>query len=350
MYTQLDPARARIARAGQVMLGVLWLTDGALQFQPSMFGRTFVTDVLLPNSHGQPGIIAGPITWIADTIEPHVSLFNACAATFQVLIGLGLLYRPTVKLSLIVSFAWASGIWFAGEGLGMIFAGTASPLTGAPGAALLYVLAGFICWPAGAPVGAARRDAAARWCWSAVWLGAAVLWLLPANDGAASTHDAITAVPSGTAWLSGILTSVAHAAAGGGTTIALVLAAVSLSIGISLLKRWHPTFFLCVAIAVSAGYWIVGQGFGGVLTGQATDPGSAPVMILIASTLLALERRHQPPVRESARRQVPAAEPSGYPWAVAKTPPASVMTAHRQTSNVAAPARQPQPAAPTLTN
>ena len=112
-----------------------------------MFGRTFVTGVLLPNAAGQPGIIGAPIVWIAELIEPHIALFNAFAATLQVLIGLGLLYRRTVKPALVVSFAWAIGIWFAGEGLGMVFAGSASPLTGAPGAALLYILAGLMCWP-----------------------------------------------------------------------------------------------------------------------------------------------------------------------------------------------------------
>jgi hypothetical protein len=187
MSRQIRRAQTNIAGAGQVALGLLWLADGALQFQPYMFGRTFVTGVILPASHGQPGIIDGPIVSIANLIEPRVALFNTGAATLQVLIGLGLLYRPTVKLSLLVSFVWACAIWFAGEGLGMIFTGTASPLTGAPGAALLYLLAGMTCWPSEGAVGQARRDAAARWCWSAVWLGAALLWLLPANDGDTAT-------------------------------------------------------------------------------------------------------------------------------------------------------------------
>jgi hypothetical protein len=30
-------------------------------------------------------------------------------------------------------------------------------------------------------------------------------------------------------------------------------------------------------------YWILGQSFGGVFTGQATDVGTAPLMILIAA-------------------------------------------------------------------
>jgi hypothetical protein len=304
-FTSTD---TKIARVGQVALGLLWLMDGALQFQPYMFGRTFITGVILPASHGQPRIIGEPILWIATMIGPHVALFNAGAATLQVLIGLGLLYRPTVKLSLIVSLVWASGIWFAGEGLGMIFTETASPLTGAPGAALLYLLAGLICWPPSGAVGQARRDAAARWCWSAVWLGSALLWLLPANDGAASIHDAIATTPAGAGWLSSTLTWLAHAATGRGTAIALALATVSVCIGLSLPYGWHTRFFLGLAITVSASYWIAGQGFGGLLTGQATDPGSAPVLTLIASMLLAQEHRREPSAHQPlAHNHIPCA-------------------------------------------
>ena len=175
---------------------------------------------------------------------------------------------------------------------------------------MLYLLAGLICWPPGGAVGQARRDAAARWCWSAVWLGSALLWLLPANIGAASIHDAIAAAPAGTSWLSRILTSLAHAATGRGTTIALALATVSVCIGASLLYRWHTRFFLGLAIAVSASYWIAGQGFGGVLTGQATDPGSGPVMMLIALMLLAREQRRELSARDRFVPGVPQRAPN----------------------------------------
>jgi hypothetical protein len=145
-----------------VVLGLLWLVDGLLQFQPYMFGKTFITGVLLPNATGQPGIIGAPITWIAHLIEPRVAVFNAFAATLQVLIGLGLLYRRTVKPALLVSFFWAIGIWFTGEGFGMIFTGNASPLTGAPGAALLYVLVGLLCWPRSGTLRRPNRERVGR--------------------------------------------------------------------------------------------------------------------------------------------------------------------------------------------
>lgn len=69
------------ARRGQIALGLLWLIDGALQFQPYMFGKSFVTGVLLPNAAGQPRAIGTAITWIAYLVEPHVAVFNGFAAT-----------------------------------------------------------------------------------------------------------------------------------------------------------------------------------------------------------------------------------------------------------------------------
>lgn len=286
MSTHPPASAQRITRVGQVALGLLWLTDGALQFQPYMFGRTFITGVILPAAAGQPGIIGGPITWIARLIQPQVALFNGGAATLQVLIGLGMLYRPTVKPALLVSIVWASSIWFAGEGLGMIFTGTSDPLTGAPGAASLYIVAGLLCWPAGGR----RIYLAVRSCWLIVWLVSATLWLLPANDGAGSLHDAIAGAPSGAHWLSGLLGSAASATSGRGTMIAIGLATVSAAIGLSLPSGYHARLFLVLAMVISLCFWIIGQGLGGVLTGQATDVGTAPLMALTAALLLARER------------------------------------------------------------
>lgn len=242
----------RIARNGQLALGVLWLIDGALQFQPYMFGRSFVTGVLLPSAAGQPGVIGTPVAWIAHQIEPHVVLFNAFAATLQVLIGIGLLYPRTVKPALVASFVWALGIWFAGEGLGMLLTGTASPISGAPGAALMYVWAGAMCWPRRAAASAAPRLA-----FGALWLGYAALWLLPGGSD------------------------------GRGTAVAASMAIACAAIGLAVLGGWHTRAFLALAIALSLSYWVIGQDPGSIFGGQATDPGTAPLVILIAWMLIA---------------------------------------------------------------
>jgi hypothetical protein len=290
---------ARVTRLGQVVLGLIWLLDGLLQLQPYMFGKTFITGVILPTAAGQPGIIGAPITWIANLIEPHVVLFNAAAAAIQITIGAGLLYRRTVKPALLVSFGWALGVWLSGEGLGMLFTGTANPLTGTPGAALLYIVAGLICWPRTTRAHGRAKIRAygllgehrTRLAWASLWLGSALLWLLPANSSPNTTHDAIAAVPSGAGWLTNILDAAAKATAGHGTTIAIVMAAVSAAIGVAVMRHRLAKPALVLGIAISLVYWVIGQGLGGVFTGQATDIGTAPLVILIASLLYAHSRR-----------------------------------------------------------
>ena len=37
-------------------------------------------------------------------------------------------------------------------------------------------------------------------------------------------------------------------------------------------------------------FWLVGQGFGGIFEGGATDPNAAPLLILLAYTVMPLTR------------------------------------------------------------
>ena len=138
----LDPRRAL-----QLALGALWLLDGMLQFQPSMFGHGFA-QLLAGSAQGNPAVVARPITWSAGLIGHHVAALNAIFAASQLLLGLGIAWRPAVKLALTASVAWSLAVWWLGEGLGGVLAGTASPVDGAPGAVLLYGLLAVLLWPA----------------------------------------------------------------------------------------------------------------------------------------------------------------------------------------------------------
>lgn len=296
----MEPRAARIRRIGQIALGVIWLIDGGLQFQPYLFGKALVTVVILPNASGQPGIVASPLTWLGHQIEPHVAMFNALAATLQVLIGIALLHRRTVKAALAVSFAWAAAIWFAGEGLGGILAGTANPLTGAPGAALLYIVTGVMVWPR-----QTDGDRGGRLAWATLWLAAAALWLMPANDSPGSVHDAIASAPSGARWLTDVLHAIANATAGRGTGIAFAMAALSAAIAVSILTHTAQRTFLALGIAVSLVFWVAGQGIGGVLTGGATDVSTGPLVVLMGCILLA-HARHATPQPAGRHRGHPA--------------------------------------------
>jgi hypothetical protein len=309
------------ARKLQIALGAIWLMDGALQLQPFMFRRSFVTQIIAPNEADQPGVIAAPIRLIAHLIEPRVALFNLLAVTIQVLIGIGLIYRPTVKPALLASFGWALGIWWFGEGLGGLFTGNASPLTGAPGAALLYVVAGLIAWPRArsrtgtAGVGGILGERGARGAWALLWLGFAALWLLPANRADGAVHDAIANAPSGARWLTSIQATVAAPAAGHGLAIALAAAGLSATVALAVLfSRWaKPALLLATAIGLVC--FVVGQGMGGILTGSGTDPGTGPLIILLAISIYSLHRTAEPRAwrqrREPARSRTAAQIPTG---------------------------------------
>jgi hypothetical protein len=275
----------------QIALGSIWLLDGILQFQPSMFTRSFLTEIIAPNATGQPAVVAWPITLAERLIEPRLAIFNSFAATIQILIGLGLLYRPTVRIALLTSFTWAFGIWWVGEGLGGLFTGAASPLTGAPGAALLYVFAGLVAWPRADP----PNTVGPLLAWTALWLGSAVLWLLPANRTADAVQNQIASAPSGAPWLSNLETTVSTAAQGHGATIAIIASALSAAIGLLALPRRWGTPLLALTLVLALAYFVLGQGMGGILTGAATDPGTAPLLILIAVGLPTYHTRRSGP-------------------------------------------------------
>ena len=201
-------------RIVQTVLGVIWLLDGALQFQSFMYGKGFI-QLLTSMTAGQPGWISSSVHWGASAMQSDQLVFNTLAGLTQVAIGIGLLYRPTVKVALAVSFAWALVVWWFGEAFGMLFMNMAQPLTGAPGAVLLYALAGLVVWPNGRP-GGLLGVRGARAMWLALWLVMAWLWLLAPSSSANATYTSIYAAPSGMSWLSTLQVWVADAAKGNG--------------------------------------------------------------------------------------------------------------------------------------
>jgi hypothetical protein len=129
---------ARWRRALRLALGLVWLLDAALQYQPTMFGHGFVDGVIAPAAQGNPAPIARPALWAADVIAAQPVLWNALFASLQLAIALGLLGllgRRTVRPALAASIVWSLGIWWLGEGLGGVLTG-AGPIAGAPGPAL----------------------------------------------------------------------------------------------------------------------------------------------------------------------------------------------------------------------
>ena len=131
----------------QLGLAAIWLLDGVLQYQSFMFTKAF-GQMIGATSSGNPGVVARPINWNATLVEHHLVLLNTIFATIQLLIGLGIAWRPTVRLALAASIVWSLGVWWFGEGLGGVLSGAASPVNGAPGAVIIYALLAVLLWPA----------------------------------------------------------------------------------------------------------------------------------------------------------------------------------------------------------
>jgi len=294
-------AGAEAARGGpdarrllQLMLAGIWLLDGVLQYQAFMFSKGF-SDMLAGTASGNPGVVASPINWNATLVEHHLVLLNAVFATIQVLLGIGIAWRPTVRVALAASVAWALGVWWFGEGLGMVLTGDASPVNGAPGAVILYALLAVLLWPSDrgspaspAPFTAARAVGAplARALWLVLWLSLAYFALLPGNRAPQALNGMIAGMESGEpGWLAaldrGAASLVAHQ--GLAASIVLAIALVIVAAGVYLPSP-AARGTLVLAIVVAAVIWVFGEAFGGIIAGGATDPNSGPLLALLALT------------------------------------------------------------------
>ena len=287
----LESAGAR--RRLQISLGLVWLLDAALQYQPYMFGKSFVTGVLDPSAMGSPALLANPVLVSGQLIGHHPAAWNAAFATIQLLLAAGLLWRRTVRAALAGTIAWSLGVWWLGEGLGGIFSGMASPITGAPGAALLYALIAVLLWPAQSEAGQAASVAAgrvpggrwARLAWLAVWGSAAVLLLQAANRAPLGLHDTFAGLAAGEpGWIASIDHLVAAAIGSHGPLVSVLLAVVCAVIGAGVLIPAAGRPALAAGIVIALAIWVAGENFGGMFTGRGTDPGTGPLLILLAAT------------------------------------------------------------------
>jgi hypothetical protein len=276
-------------RTLQTVLGLIWLLDGGLQFQPFMYSHGFIA-MLASTAAGQPGWLASSVRWGAHIAGGDLGVCNTLFALVQVGIGLGLLCRRTVKPALALSFGWALVVWWFGEACGMLFMTMAAPLTGAPGAVLLYALIGLVVWPAAGP-GGLLGVRGARTMWAVLWLAMAWLWLETPSSSANATAGGIEAAPSGMSWLSTLQELAAHAARGNGLAIALVLAAASAAIAVAVAADYQAKPFLVLAIVLNLAYWTLGQGFGGIFEGGATDPNAGLLFVVLAFALWSLVSR-----------------------------------------------------------
>lgn len=304
----------------QLALGAIWLIDAGLQFQSFMFTKAFGR-TLAGTAAGNPAVIAEPITWSARIIEAHPVPVNAVFAAIQLLIGLGIVWRPAVRIALATSVAWSLGVWWLGEGLGGVLTPDATTIGGAPGAVILYALLAVLLWPSGsagrarsaepAPFEAARAvgPRVARLLWLVLWGSLAWFAVGPgASRSGAAMRDLVSGTTSGEpSWLSAIGNAAAGTAGRHGLAVSVTLAAALAVVAAGIYApRPAARADVVLAIAVSAVVWVASQGLGGIFTGMATDLQTGPLLILIAVAYWPLSSPL--PVREPAPERLVVAE------------------------------------------
>jgi hypothetical protein len=74
---------------------------------------------------------------------------------------------------------------------------------------------------------------------------------------------------------------------------------------VTVATNWHPKTFLALGVMINLAYWVLGQGFGGILTGSGTDPNAGPLFILLAFGMYSLVGVEESAAQTRHRESVP---------------------------------------------
>jgi cytochrome oxidase Cu insertion factor (SCO1/SenC/PrrC family) len=136
-----EPSWRQLLRVG---FGLLWIFDGILQAQPKM-AIGLPSQVIEPTAASSPRWAQHVVNWAGTTWSYHPLQAGAAAVWIQVGIGIWLLAAARGRWSRLAGLAgvgWGLVVWVFGESFGGIFAPGLTWLFGAPGAVLLYCVAG----------------------------------------------------------------------------------------------------------------------------------------------------------------------------------------------------------------
>jgi cytochrome oxidase Cu insertion factor (SCO1/SenC/PrrC family) len=289
------PAEPRGRQLIRIGFGVLWILDGLLQAQPAM-PLGLATNVTQPAADGAPGWVRGLVDFAARGWTYHP--VNAAAAAVWIQIGIGIWLvtaarGPWSRLGGRASVGWGLVVWIFGEAFGGIFAPGLSWLFGAPGAALLYAVAGALI---------ALPDRA----WAGPRLGRVVLAgtglfltgmaLLQAWPGRGFWQGTVGRQPGnlasmvsgmGQASQPGFLASWVNGfgafAAAHGFAVNLVVVAALAAAGLALAsgRRVAARPALGILLVLCAADWVLVQDLG-IFGGLGTDPNSMIPFALVA--------------------------------------------------------------------
>ena len=294
-------------RAVRGCVGALWLLDAALQGQPHLFTRDWLSSDLAQSVMGQPPEINHSIYSVINLLLPAAAAWNAVFVLIQAALGLALTLGRFERAAIVASIGWALGVWWVGEGFGGLPTGFALLAAGSPGAVLFYPLLGLLAWPSSRPADSSIAWRAGASAWVVVWAGQAVLhlpWKFSVGEVlSANVEEHSLGEPR---YLLAISHHTEAVIATHPVAVTIFLAVVEVAVGVGVLFRSTRRSALAAAIGLSLVYWVAFQYFGALFAGDATDPGSAPLLIIFALALWPRELRREAGVVPDHRDRVAA--------------------------------------------
>ena len=302
-----EPAGRQLLVIG---FGNLWLFDAILQAQPKM-AIGLPSQVIEPTAASSPAWVQQWVNWAGTAWSYHPVQAGAAAVWIQAGIGVWLIAAPRggmSRLAGVASAGWGLIVWVFGESFGGLFAPGLTWLTGAPGAALLYVVAGLLI---ALPESAWHSPRLGRLALAGLGVflgGMAVLQAWPGRGFWQGTAHGQPGVLAGMAqsmsltpqpgFLSRWLAAFGAFDEAHGFAVNLFVVAVLAVVGAAFVSgRPRLVRLACIGfIAVCLADWVLVQDLG-FLGGLGTDPNSMiPFALLATGGYLALTR-------------VPAAQP-----------------------------------------
>ena len=299
-----EPRARLLLRVG---FGVIWLFDGILQAQPQMAGG-LADQVIKPAAAPSPG-------WVQHLVNSGVTIWDyhpvqAAAASVWIQVGIGLWMLVAVRgwsarLAGLAAVGWGLVVWAFGEAFGGIFAPGLTILFGAPGAVLIYVVAGaLLALPERAWDNPRRLGRLLLGGTGAFFLGMALLQAWPGRgfwqgtlDGQPGSLTAMIKSMAGTAQPHALESIVSWfgnltAAHGFAVNLVAVLALVLVGAGLSVAAVRGDARLARVAVIAGAVFcladWVLIEDLG-FLGGLGTDPNSMiPFILLFTAGYLGL--------------------------------------------------------------
>jgi len=321
----------------RVGFGLLWVFDGILQAQPKM-ATGLPSQVIGPIAATSPRWVQHLVNWAGTSWSYHPMQAGASAVWIQAGIGIWMLvaaHGTWSRLAGVASVGWGLVVWVFGESFGGIFAPGLTWLFGAPGAVLLYCVAGALVALPGRAWRTPRLGRLTLAGMGLFLLGMAVLQAWPGRGfwqgelhGRPGTLARMVAAMGTTpqphilsAWVTafGTFTAAHGFAVNLFAVAALAVTGIAFASGRPGLIRPALVFFTVLCLAD----WVLIEDFG-FLGGLGTDPNSMiPFVLLAVGGYLALTRA---PAPEAA----PAAAGASMTWRDRVRPASlrqSVMTA-----------------------